>query len=424
MGKLTKKESVLKVYQSGKYSYIYIYYKLGKNAIRINTGNQYVKSYMNTDYTYNSKMPDYARLNFETKRLKNKVDSYIWHIHKNRRKVISQKECLDFVDGKMVIFEEEYKKRADASKPLLSYYEEFYAYKVKELNNRPSVKDYLSLQNALYDFEQHYGRELTFKDIDKTFFIEFRYYLTIPHSKESKTRGNLNDNTINKRISSFKTFMKYIEEERDLFSFKKKLYDFKTDTYENDVVALTKDELKQLNDLKIAEKHWNKLRDIFIFNCFVGLRYADLRKMTSANIIKDDEGDWCIEMETQKGQVQVLIPLQKTPLEILQKYNFELNAPSSQYFNRDIKNLLEKYEMLTEPVEKKRKQIRAVQTNSTPKWKLVSSHTCRRTFITLAIGENVPLNAIMKATGHKKIQTVKKYMQLKTDKKAFKKIDF
>lgn len=423
MGKLTKKESTLKKYGSGKYIYIYIYYKLGKNAIRINTGNEFKKSYMNSDLTYNTKMPNFARLNFETKKIKNKVDSYIFHIFLNKRKEISQQECVDFIEGKTVFFDKSAQKRADQNKPLLVYYEEFLSYKTKELNNRPSIKDYRSLKNALVDFEVHTNQQLAFKDIDKSFFVDFRYFLTIPHGRDALSRGNLNDNTINKRISSFKTFLSYIETEREVYSFKKSIYDFRTDRYENDVVALNKDELKEIKELEISEEHWGKLRDILIFNCYVGLRYADLRKMQVNNIIQDEDGDYFIEMETQKTRIKVLIPLQKTSLEILKRYDFELNVPTSQYFNREIKNLLEKYDLLGEAIEKKRRQIRAVQVTYIPKRKLISSHTCRRTFITLAIGENVPLNAIMMATGHQRIQTVKKYMKLNTDKEAFKRID-
>lgn len=59
----------------------------------------------------------------------------------------------------------------------------------------------------------------------------------------------------------------------------------------------------------------------------------------------------------------------------------------------------------------------------TIKRKQISSHTCRRTFITLAMNSKVPLTNIMVASGHKKLQTLNKYTKIDQNKKAFKAID-
>ena len=108
---------------------------------------------------------------------------------------------------------------------------------------------------------------------------------------------------------------------------------------------------------------------------------------------------------------------------ILEKYNFELPVFSSQYFNKEIKKLLEKYELFDDPIIKKRRSFNEIKDFLTTKRKLISSHTCRRTFITLAMNSKIPLTNIMAASGHKKLQTLKKYTKIDQDKKAFKAID-
>src|SRR5665648_1003564 len=86
-----KTQSVLKVFKSGEYDYIYVYYKLGANLLRVNTHNKFIKSYMNLDLSYTAKMPDYKHLNFQTTILKAKVDSYITRKLQYHKPTVNQK---------------------------------------------------------------------------------------------------------------------------------------------------------------------------------------------------------------------------------------------------------------------------------------------------------------------------------------------
>jgi integrase len=54
-----------------------------------------------------------------------------------------------------------------------------------------------------------------------------------------------------------------------------------------------------------------------------------------------------------------------------------------------------------------------------PKYKLISSHTGRRTFITLSLNDNIRPDIVMKTTGHKKFETMKRYTKI-TDKNVSK----
>ena len=167
-----KTQSVLKVFKSGKYEYIYIYYKLGVNLIRINTGNKYIKSYMTADLFYTGRMEDYVDLNQKTKDLKWKVDRYISKKLDYFNPKVSQKECESFIDGTWDDPKSSSSKSyTNKNKTLLEHYEGFYEFKQKELNNKPSVKDYLSLKNAITDYQDKKGILLKCDSINSIDFL-------------------------------------------------------------------------------------------------------------------------------------------------------------------------------------------------------------------------------------------------------------
>lgn len=423
---MKSRESVLRKYKSGSYEYIYIYYRFKDDMLRINTGNKYVQGKMNKDLTFSKKMEDYEILNRGTENLKKKVDTYIQRATGYLNGKVNQKECLKFIeDGERYIFQQiEYKNSLkNKKKSLIAFYDEFYELKKLELNNRASVKDYLSLKNAILDYQKEKKIILKLDDINsKEFLLKFREYLSLEHDAKAITRGMLNDNTIQKRFVCIKTFVKWLEN-HDHFKFKPAIFDFKLDRYDNDIIALTKADIQQLVDLKIENKNWQKIVDVFVFNCFCGLRYSDMIKLNVTNFIKENENDFTIIQENKKTNITVNIPIQQTSLDILKKYDYKLPAFSSQYFNRELKKILKEYELFPEIVVKKKRILKENKDYQTQRRDLISSHTCRRTFVTLAIGSNVPLNVIMSASGHVKLQTLKKYTKLSQDREAFKKID-
>ena len=419
-------ESVLKKYKSGDYEYIYIYYRLRDDMLRINTGNKYIEGKMNKDLTFSKKMEDYQILNRGTENLKKQVDTYIQRVKPYFMGKVNQKECLRFIEeGERYIYHQNDLKISAKNKKrsLIAFYDEFYELKKLELNNRASVKDYLSLKNAIIDYQNEKKILLKLDDINsKEFFLKFRVYLSIAHAENAKTRGLLNDNTIQKRFVCLKTFIKWLEN-NDHYKFKPSIFDFKLDQYDNDIIALSKADIQQLVDLKIENKYWVKINDLFVFNCFCGLRYSDMIKLNATNIIKENENDYTIIQENKKTNITVNIPVQQTSLDILKKYDFKLPTFCSQYFNRELKNILIEYDLFPELVVKKKRVLKEIKDYQIKRRDLISSHTCRRTFVTLAISSNVPLNTIMSASGHVKLQTLKKYTKLNQDREAFKKID-
>jgi len=376
---------------------------------------------MKTDLYYTKAMEGSVKLNKNTKELKEKVDEYI-RFKLQTNSPINQKECLSYMKYEYYGLTSKSVINESQLVTLLGYYKVFYSFKQRELNHKPSVKDYQTLQNALTDYQTYRKNILNFDIINSLdFMIDFRKFLSLTHVGY-KTTGNLNDNTINKRFSCLKTFMRYIES-KELYTFKRPVMEFKTVKYDNDIIALSKDEIQKIIDIKTDNEAWQKIIDLFVFNCFCGLRYSDLIKLKLTNFMKDEVGDYYIIQENKKTGIKVHISLQLTSLNILKKYDFKLPVVCSQYFNRMIKDILEKYDLFSDIVVKKNRSLKVNKDYDTMKRKLICSHTGRRTFITLSANNNVPLNSIMLASGHTKLATLKRYMKLQPNKAAFKAID-
>ena len=388
---------------------------------------------MTKDLLYNSKMKDYQILNDRVKVLKGKVDDYIRWVLGSRFRTLSKEECMKFlVSGEQSyytyyykVYQEQEKERIKKEpKSVNDYLKVFYQFKKNQLNNRSSDKGYLTMVNSIYDFQSYYNSDLTFDIMNsEDFMVKYRNFLS-EKLKEDKylTLGGLNDNTINKRFSCLKTFFKWLED-KEIYRFKGRVHNFKVPKYENTIVVLEKNEISKLLEQEIENKTWSEIRDVFVCNCFMGLRISDLQTLTKRDFIQDKDGDYYLIKENKKTGFTCEISIMGTCRMILEKYDFELPKYSDQHFNRELKNLLKEYNLFPEPIIKRRRVLKQIVNKEFLKRELISSHTCRRTFITLGLSNNVPINTLMLATGQKQISTLQKYMKKIPDKVSLKKID-
>lgn len=413
-----KTASEMKIQKVGEYKYLVIYFKYRGNMIRINTRYRYLgpEYHEKGGIAYNNKVPRYMDANLAMINMKYKVDRYIGEQMRKYHPRINQKECLAYIN-------EGYYEPKDIK--LLVYYQQFYKAKEIELQNAPSLKDYKSLENALADFQLYKNALFRPKDITPQLLLEFRNFLSAEHpvKKGYKTKGNLNNNTIHKRISSFRTFCRWLEEQ-EIAVFKDKLYTIETvKRYDPDTVVLTKEEIQVLIDLEPVDKFEEKIIDLFILNCYMGMRWSDFSTIEKGEFQDDDKGNTSYIKINEKTDETIVIPLLPTARRILEKYQYKLPKYSHQYFNRALKKVLVNHDLFKTEIPKKKRQLGNIEPTTFKKRELISSHTCRRTFITLAISANVPLNAIMLASGHTQLRTLQKYAKKQQNYEAFKRIE-
>jgi len=184
-----------------------------------------------------------------------------------------------------------------------------------------------------------------------------------------------------------------------------------------EIIYLTQDELKKLQEYK-GKDYLERVRDVFLFCCFTGLRYSDVAKLTRAEISKDN-----IKIVTQKTSESLIIELNTHSKTILDKYkdvkfprNKALPIISNVKMNVYLKKLGEECGLDTP------QKVIYFQGNSRkeeiyPKSALLTTHAARRTFVVSALTLGIPAEVIMRWTGHADFKAMKPYIKIVDDLK-------
>jgi site-specific recombinase XerD len=191
---------------------------------------------------------------------------------------------------------------------------------------------------------------------------------------------------------------------------------------EVDKIALTWQEVSQLASFEPStgnhdqDEAMRKMRDRFVVGCNLGQRFSDLFKVDVSGCYEQD-GQMLFRFRSQKTITKTVIPISSQVADILEKYGGRLPKISNQKFNDQVKDLFE-LAGFTEMVRVYEEQKGQVIEKAYPKFKLISSHTMRRTFITNALSEGIPVNIIMDVTGIRNINTLMKYNKSEKDRSA------
>lgn len=181
------------------------------------------------------------------------------------------------------------------------------------------------------------------------------------------------------------------------------------------VIYLTPSEMNKIKayDIPETKQYLERVRDVFLFCCFSGLRYSDVY-----NLKRIDVKDNHIEVTTIKTNDGLIIELNNHSKAILEKYknipfknNKALPVISNQRMNEYLKELgklAEIDELVRETyyIGNERKE------EITPKYTLISTHTGRRTFICNALALGIPVQVVMKWTGHSDYKAMKPYIDV------------
>jgi integrase len=293
-------------------------------------------------------------------------------------------------------------------------YDEFVE-RSRATKSKATISGYKLCKSNLITFQAHLGRMISFDSINGKFYDDFQNYMI--------SKKKFLNNTIGNRIKNLKVFLNYAvrnELTDKTFNFK----DFKTINEEIDIVALTEEELFKILRCKDLTRSQEIARDYLCFECFTGLRFSDIGNLLNENI-KDD----FIIVKTKKTKDNLIIPINVFAKEILQKYAGKymgrpLPPPfANQVINRLIKEIAKKAEINDLTMVEKFNGSNRI-TVSKPKYCFISTHTGRRTFITLSYEKGMQTEMIMKITGIKKWETLKRYLKVSEKSKLAKMNEF
>jgi site-specific recombinase XerD len=188
---------------------------------------------------------------------------------------------------------------------------------------------------ADYIGEWHHFSDISLKEINHKFVCDFEtFMLTERHSEE---------NTIAKYMQMFKHVIgiaiKYGWIHDNPFS------GYKIHLKKTDRGYLTQEEIEILMNRELTANHLEKVRDVFVFCCFTGLSYIDVKRLTHDDIKTSFDGRLWIMGKRRKTDVGYNVPLLEIPGRILEKYrntlpnNRALPVTTNQYSNVYLKKI-------------------------------------------------------------------------------------
>lgn len=284
-----------------------------------------------------------------------------------------------------------------------------------------SLKDYNSTKLLLEDYQAYTKKIIRIQDLNIHWLESFVQYMSVKHDQfhgghKVSSKGEMATSTIKKRLDILSEFYGYLKElkvvtihEVDIIkSYKKTIR--KQPTHKE---TLDIEEIHALYKFKFKEKHYQQIRDIFVFLCLTGIRYQDLVDFDKRFIKPSKTGKGFIyQKKASKTGIDYNIPLCKIVIEILEKYKYELPSISDQYGNRVIKEALEITNLFNAPTQIIHKETRQYK----KRYEAITLHKGRSSFITNLV-DSTPLNELMKYTGHKKLSTLQGYIDTKREVK-------
>ena len=257
--------------------------------------------------------------------------------------------------------------------------------------------------------------KLRFEDINLKFIEKFRDYMykakfTI-NLKGSQVTQNYKINYIDKQIKTLKQIVTTAIEEGyvDRFTWK----GIKSEKKDVDSVYTDFNEIQILYDEPFTKKTEILVRDKYILNCFLGMRYSDLNKLEPHFFSKKNIGDKEFVVyagRAKKTDHKIEFAVHHIAQQILEKYNYNLPKLSAKEFNDVLKVVAHRAGL--RGLERIR-EIRGTETiiKDIPKYELMSSHAGRRSFCTNFYNEGVSIAAIMSISGHLTENEFRKYIK-------------
>ena len=269
------------------------------------------------------------------------------------------------------------------------------------------IKKFITFRNHLSEYVRQKGN-IRPPQIDKKLFRDLQIFLS-DYTTKNGTQKTLINNSINKNIAIFKTFLnKYIIDQLEI-----SLRNYKSDTVKRlkddkkgkVLTYLDIGEIQRLYnyDLSDREPVYEIVRDQWVFIALTcGIRiedYLDLDKRHNIiNINEDGKDILSLTFYQSKTDGKVVAPIGNIGKAILKKYNGNLPKVGVTLSNKLIKKICRWASIDSRVYAQK---IKGEPVRSFKKYELVGNHTARRSFCTNSYKAGVSENKIMQISGHK-----------------------
>jgi site-specific recombinase XerD len=268
--------------------------------------------------------------------------------------------------------------------------------KIKELVGKEYAPGTLeryttSLKHTIEFMQWKYNiSDIDITKIDHAFITDYEFWL--------RSVRNCANNTAVKYLKNFNKIIKLCLANDWLD--KNPFANYKSKVKEVERVYLTEDEIQSIIEKDFKTERLSLVRDIFLFSCFTGLAYIDVKNLTKSHISFGIDGEKWIFTHRQKTESASKIPILPVTQMIIDKYE---NHP--QCNNEDkLLPILSNQKM-----NAYLKEIAAICEIE----KELTFHIARHTFATtVTLTNGVPIESVSKMLGHKNLRTTQHYAKV------------
>lgn len=287
---------------------------------------------------------------------------------------------------------------------LFDVFDEFTTYTGK-INNwtDDTYTKYATIKSHLMNFK----KDLTFDDLDEIGLSDLLAYFM--------NKLKFRNETTKRYLEFVFVFLRYAYSKKHTTNDAFLNFNPKLKRVKKNVVFLTESELLQIRNTEIpdSKQYLERVRDVLLFLCYTGLRHSDAYGLKKSNIVNNK-----IYVTTEKTYDSLVIELNDVTKYILKKYKdtpFKggkvLPIISNQKTNDYLKELGELVG-LNEPITETYFIGNRRYNDLKPKFEYMISHIGRRTFICLCIAKGIPIQVIMKWTGHTDYKSMVPYIEV------------
>lgn len=264
-----------------------------------------------------------------------------------------------------------------------------------------TLRTYRTTLRHLRDFQEIDKQTITFEKVGVDFSKRLAKYLL--------TKRELRDTAVRKNLVILKCFLAWAQDHEYPVSS-----DFKKISWqrrEPDILTLTRKEVKTLAALDLNEQPTlDNARALFLLGVYTGLRFSDVAALRPEHILADR-----LRITTQKTRDTLTIPIRPEARPLLARVlEGTLRPLPNQTLNRYLKELAQ-MAFIDTPTERIHYAGGKRLTQTAPKYTFVTTHTARRTFVTLALEDRLRPELIMRITGHKDLKTFSRYVNVTED---------
>ena len=193
---------------------------------------------------------------------------------------------------------------------------------------------------------------------------------------------------------------------------------YKVDPDHKERGFLTEEELQAFTTIELNNPDLELARDLFVFGCWTGISFIDIKNLTTENITMLGGSPWIVS-KRQKTGVPFQIKLMDIPMQIIKRYepyrisNNLFNIGSHDTINKRIKEVAKMC-----GIEKRtsfhlsRHTFAVLALNYGMPIESVSKILGRHTFAVLALNYGMPIESVSKILGHTNITTTQRYAKV------------